>query len=53
MDIISLGDTLEVNFLYSLTIQFDQNQVQNMLIYVPFYHLVSKSDVHMFIKMLI
>ena len=54
MVVISLGDALEVNSQYSRTIQyFDPNQVQGMLIYVPFCHLVSKSDIHMFIKMLI
>ena len=53
MDIISQGDALEVNSLYSRNMQyFNQNQVQNMLIYVLFCHSVSKSDVHMFIKML-
>ena len=51
--IISLGDPLEVNSQYSQNLQyFDPNQVQNIFIYVPFCHLVSKCDTHMFIKML-
>ena len=51
MVVISLGDPLEVNSQYSRTIQyFDQSQVQSMLIYVSFCHLVSKSDIHMFIN---